>query len=111
MAERFCKVCRGWHDLDKPWPQSCLKLGRARRSHLPAPNMILDTMEPVQSMHDGKMYDSKAALRQTYKDAGLVEVGDDSSVMDPKPRPKSKPNRENVRASVRKAFSQAGLGA
>lgn len=70
-----------------------------------------DTMEPVQSQLDGKMYDSKAALRATYKAHGVVEVGDDSSVTNPKPRPKPKPDRKKIKAAVGKAFSQVGLGA
>jgi len=111
MAERLCKVCGGWHDLDKPWPHNCQRVLWTQRSHLPAPGIIADGMEPVQSMLDGKMYDSKAHLRSTYKQAGVTEVGDDSSIMNPKPRPKAKPDRESVRASVRKAASKAGLGA
>lgn len=111
MTERLCKVCHGWHDLDKPWPHECRADERRQRSHLPAPGIIADNMEPVQSMLDGKMYDSKSHLRQTYKHNGVVEVGNDSSIMDPKPLPKRKPDRKSVRSSVRKAFSQAGLGA
>ena len=80
-------------------------------SDLPAPRVIRDTMDPVQSMLDGKLYDSKAALRSTYKAAGVVEVGNDSSVTEPKPFKRPKPNRNEVKAAVGKAFSQAGLGA
>ena len=62
-------------------------------------------------MLDGKMYDSKANLRSTYRQAGVVEVGNDSSVVEPKPFVKPKPDRNAIKASVHKAFSQAGLGA
>jgi hypothetical protein len=30
MAIRLCKVCGGWHDLDKPWPHSRARRGDAR---------------------------------------------------------------------------------
>ena len=81
------------------------------RSELSAPSFIRDGMEPVQSMLDGKMYDSKAALRATYRAAGVVEVGNDSSVFNPPPPPKPKISKANVKATVDKAFSRAGLGA
>lgn len=110
MRERFCKVCRGWHRLDA-WPHNCAKERNWNRSALPAPNFICDTMEPVRSMLDGRMYDSKAALRSTYKQAGVVEVGNDSSVTEPKPFKKPKPDRQAIKASVHRAFSQAGFGA
>lgn len=47
------------------------------RSDLPAPRIASDIMEPVQSMLDGQLYDSKSALRGTYRQAGMVEIGND----------------------------------
>lgn len=109
MAERFCRVCRQWHDLNEPWPEECAGHYRteAQRSDLSAPTLITDTMKPVQSMLDGRMYDSKSSLRRTYKDAGVVELGNEK----PKPFKKPKPDRQAIKASVSRAFSQAGLGA
>lgn len=110
MRERFCKVCRGWHKLDA-WPHNCLPERNWNRSDFSAPMVITDTMDPVQSMLDGKLYDSKAALRATYRRAGVVEVGNDPSVLEPKPFQRPKPDRKEIQAAVGKAFSQAGLGA
>lgn len=73
--------------------------------------IVSDTMAPVQSMLDGKMYDSKSALRTTYRQAGMVELGNDSSVINPTPMKPKRPTRKEVRASIDKAFSRAGLGA
>lgn len=81
------------------------------RSDLPGPMVIRDTMDPVQSMLDGKMYDSKANLRATYRAAGVTEVGNDPSIVNPKPFKKPRPDRQAIKAAVGKAFSQAGLGA
>jgi len=111
MAERFCKVCRGWHDLGEPWPPECVPPRKDTRSGIPAPMLIPDGMEPVKSMLDGKMYDSKAALRATYKAAGVAEVGNDSSLTDPKPFKKPAPDKNKIRAALDKGFSRAGLGA
>ena len=107
--QRFCRVCEGWHDPEA-WPHNCMPEPVWTRSDLPGPMIIHDTMEPVQSQLDGKFYDSKAALRSTYRAAGVTEVGNDSSVLDPKPFKRPKPKREEVKAAVHKAFSKVGLG-
>ena len=109
--ERFCDVCRGWHPLDEPWPAGCVREVINTRSDLTAPMLSLDTMDPVQSQTDGKMYDSKSNLRRTYKEGGVIEVGDDPSILDPKPFKRKRVTREDVRPSVEKALSRAGFGA
>lgn len=106
--ERLCRQCRKWHPVDN-WPAECMPKASSTRSSLPTPMLNLDTMDPVQSQLDGKMYDSKAKLRETYKAAGVTEVGNDSSVLDPKPRPKPKVDRKAIRNSVRKAAAQVGI--
>jgi hypothetical protein len=73
------------------------------------PMVIGDTMAPVQSMLDGKLYDSKAALRATYRAAGVTEVGNDPAIYRRKAKPK--PDRQAIKAAVNKAFSRAGFGA
>lgn len=109
MRQRFCRACGGWHDPEA-WPHKCMPTQEAAPSHLAAPQIMSDTMVPVQSQLDGRLYDSKSKLRSTYRDAGVVEVGNDSSVTDPKRR-KPTFDRQGVRASVARAFSQAGFGA
>jgi hypothetical protein len=81
-----------------------------KRSRLAGPMVISDTMEPVQSMLDGRMYTSKSKLRATYRAAGVTEVGNDVSLKPPPP-PRSRHDRKAVRAAVGRAFSKAGLGA
>lgn len=104
----MCKQCRKWHPIDE-WPLECMPKVTEARSTLPTPMLSLDTMDPVQSQLDGKMYDSKAKLRATYKQAGMVEVGNDSSVTDPKPFKKPRPKRSEIKESVGKAFARAGI--
>ena len=36
-----------------------------------------DSMSPVFNHADGKMYDSKSKMRETYRRMGLLEVGND----------------------------------
>lgn len=104
MAERLCRVCKGWHDLSEPWPRACVIVAPDRRSPLATPMVVADGIE-VQSMVDGRMYTSKRALRQSYRENGFVEVGDQKQTA--APRPKS--DRAAIRHSMRKAFSQAGI--
>lgn len=40
------------------------------RSSMPCPMLIRDTIEPVRSMADGRMYDSMKSLRRTYRADG-----------------------------------------
>lgn len=59
------------------------------RSDLPAPRIATDIMEPVQSQLDGKLYDSKSALRATYRQAGVTEIGNDPARSRPLERQKA----------------------
>jgi hypothetical protein len=107
-----CPDCGDLHDK-YDWPGN-----HARpEERLSAPNVISDNQPPIQSMLDGKIYDSKAALRATYRPSGnregkyYTEVGNDPSITNPKPFKKPKPDRQKIKAAVHGAFSKAGLGA
>lgn len=116
---RLCKACGDLHDVAN-WPDNHREWIPDNRSDLAAPMIIRDGMDAVKSMLDGQMYDSKSRLRQTYRQAGVVEVGNDSSYTDPaKLRPQApserkrlkEASRKKVEASVGKALSRAGFGA
>ena len=77
-----------------------------KRSHLPTPMVISDTVDGVQSMLDGKTYTSKAALRQTYKQAGVVELGNDAPLTG---MTKQKPDDKAIRDVVEKSFAKVEL--
>lgn len=77
---------------------------RVVRSSLACPMVIADGMAPVQSMLDGRMYDSKAALRATYRAAGVVEVGNDPARL--RPRARAKPDRSKIKEAVEKASAR-----
>jgi hypothetical protein len=116
MRQFFDKQLGLWLDEEEYAFRKSAASHNGARSDLPAPMLINDTMEkPIQSMVDGKYYDSKARLRETYKPSGnkegkrYVEMGNDPSIT--KPYKKPKPDRNGIKASVRRAFSQAGLGA
>lgn len=75
-----------------------------KRSHLPTPYAVTDCMAPVQSQLDGKLYDSKSALRATYKAAGVTEVGNDPARL--RKRARTLPDKQGIRDSIKKAFEK-----
>ncbi|WKA31602.1 hypothetical protein [Bradyrhizobium roseum] len=78
------------------------------RSDLPCPRLASDVMAPVQSQLDGRIYDSKSALRATYRAAGVIEVGNDPARLRPFKR---KPIDEKaVNESVEKAAARVERG-
>lgn len=79
-----------------------------KRSHLACPMITSDTMAPVQSMLDGKLYDSKSTLRLTYRAAGMVEVGNDPARLRPRKRPA--PDIKAIKDSVHKAKARFDRG-
>lgn len=116
---RICKACGDLHDIYN-WPDNHRDWMPDNRSDLSAPMVIRDNMDATRSMLDGRMYDSKSALRSTYRAAGVVEVGNDPSVTDPEQmrsqaasvrKRHKQASRKKVEAAVGKAMSQTGLGA
>jgi hypothetical protein len=79
-----------------------------KRSDLPCPRIASDVMEPVQSQHDGKMYDSKSALRATYRAAGVIEVGNDPARL--RPRKKKPIDDKAISETVDKAAARFNRG-
>ena len=83
----------------------------AKRASLSAPYIGSDTMEPTQSMVDGKFYTSKAKLRATYLPSGnaegkrYIEVGNDPRRFDLKA--KTKPDKAGIREALKKAIAKA----
>lgn len=49
-----------------------------QRSAFPCPHVIGDGLPDLKGMHDGRTYDSKSNLRRSYRERGLVEVGNDA---------------------------------
>lgn len=101
MRQRYCKVCDGWHELDKPWPHNCLPERNMTRSDLPAPHYVSGSIE-IQSMHDGQMYTSKAKLRSEYRAHGVEETGNEQ----PRPIEKPKADRKAIRNELRKTYAE-----
>lgn len=65
--------------MDESWPAKCIGHFRVNeaRSELAFPQVISDHLHDMQSMVDGQFYTSKSALRESYRRAGVVEVGNE----------------------------------
>lgn len=59
---------------------------RVSRSNFPSPYVVSDALPDLRSMADGKIYDSKSAMRREYKRRGLIELGNDAPTHTPEPR-------------------------
>lgn len=100
----WCRKCATAHEK-YPNFEPCPNEIAAKRSNIPSPSVIVDTIEPFQSQIDGKMYDSKAAYRATLKPGGnpegkeYVEVGNDPARHKPFKRkpPDTKANVEAIK--------------
>jgi hypothetical protein len=80
-----------------------------KRSDLPCPRIASDIMPPVQSQVDGKMYDSKSAIRRSYKATGHEEIGNDPARLRPFVRPKT--DRKAIKETVERAKAHASSAA
>jgi hypothetical protein len=65
-------------------------------------------MDPVQSQVDGKMYDSKSAIRRSYKATGHEEVGNDHARLRKFERPKT--DRREIKSAVERAKARVERG-
>lgn len=81
------------------------------RSDFPTPMIMSDSIDPVKSMADGKIYDSKSALYRTYRPDGNPQgiryecVGnEDTSKFTPLKRDKAK-----AMEAVHRAASEMGI--
>lgn len=103
--------------LDMPWLKDKAALALAtpkkkrvkpKRSSLPAPMLITDTMPETRHMADGKHYTSKAAFRAATKAAGCVEVGNDTAPLT-KPR-EQRYDRKQLRNDIGTAINMLNNG-
>jgi hypothetical protein len=83
-----------------PAPRRILH-GPAKRSDLAFPMVISDTMDPVESQVDGKVYDSKSAIRASYRANDVTEVGNDPARFRRKVKPKI--DRKQIKATIDRA--------
>lgn len=116
-GRKYCRVSMTWLDAkeyDRRYAEYEERMFQKQPSQgeLCAPMIIADGMKPIQSMTDGKMYDSKSSLRKEYKRANVIEVGNDVPMKKSDPSVSEKQlAKERRKGSVARALSKAGFGA
>ena len=73
-------------------------------------NVISDHMPETRHMADGKYYDSKSKFRQVTKAHGCIEVGNDSSIVNPKPRAPIQLDRRQRREDIQRSIYELKNG-
>lgn len=73
MAQRYCRVCSGWHDVDEPWPQACLEHYKAAKGSL----QIVKDIDPYKSVITGEVIGGRRQHREHLKSHGCIEVGNE----------------------------------
>ena len=92
--------------VDKPIRQ------RVARSGLPCPMVIRDSMDDIQSMADGKWYDSKSALRKSYTPDGNPQGRDYQEIggTEIEPAGRASVDKKALRDAVDKAMHDVETG-
>ncbi len=97
---RLCRCCKDFHDLAQPWPDACAShFGDSGSAGFYVQS---DTMDPIRSMADGKMYDSKSRYRSDLRARGLIEVGNEMHA------PAKMPGAPPLRQTLRDTYRQLG---
>jgi hypothetical protein len=110
-GERYDRPSMAWIRADewqvRQWEREDRVFAKmANQGEVCCPSIVTDgtgSIHGIQSMGDGKFYDSKSALRAHYKRDGLVEIGNDSW-LNSRPAPK-RPDRNEIKNAVGKAIA------
>ena len=92
--------------VDKPIRQ------RGARSGLPCPMVIRDSMDDIQSMADGRIYDSKSALRRSYTADGNPQGRDYQEIggTEIEPAGRASVDKKGIRDALDRAMHDVETG-
>lgn len=80
---RLCRTCGEFHDLEQAWPPECYAHFGVLANE--APMIRTDGMDPVRSMADGRLYDSRSRYYGNLKARGLEIVGNERAEVERRP--------------------------
>ena len=85
---------------------------RGARSGFPCPMVIRDSMDDIQSMADGRIYDSKSALRKSYTADGNPQGMDYQEIggAEIEPAGRASVDKKALRDAVDKAMHDVESG-
>ena len=92
--------------VDKPIRQ------HVARSGFPCPMVIRDSMDDIQSMADGRIYDSKSALRKSYTADGNPQGRDYQEIggTEIEPAGRAKVDKKGIRDALDRAMHDVETG-
>ncbi len=119
-GERWDSASKAWCRADewqrRQWAREDAVFARAaNQGELTCPMIIRDSLglHGVQSQSDGKHYDSKRAMRKHYREAGVIEVGNDGQTETRfihGPRAPEDPHKERKQdRAIHYAFNRLGI--
>lgn len=115
-GKKFCRISGTWLDPETynarraVWDEAAFQR-KGNQGELACPMIISDNQPGLQSMADGKIYDSKSEMRKGYKAAGVEEVGNDVRTKREGPTRHEKEKADKARkGSIARALSQQGFG-
>lgn len=93
---RHCDACKGWHDLNEPWPTKCLgHFKRLDESNTRSAHVMGD-IEPYRAV-TGEIIRGRKQHKDFLKARGVVEVGNEviNKTYEPPPPP-----REDIKRAI-----------
>lgn len=97
---RLCRTCDDFHNLDEAWPGACSShFGGKAES---APYVRTDGMDPIRSMADGKVYDSKSGYYASVRRADCEIVGNDRAGYGPRPEYRPQGVAQSIKTAIEK---------
>lgn len=106
LRYKLCALCGDMHEVAN-WPDNHVQ-------PIAAPMVIRDSMPAIQGQHDGKMYDSKRAIRASYQPSGnadgkqYTEIGNDPQRH--KPMKRNPPDAKKIRDAVQHGMARLRNG-
>lgn len=85
---------------------------RGARSGFPCPMVIRDSMDDIQSMADGRVYDSKSALRRSYTADGNPQGRDYQEIggTEIEPAGRASVDKKGIRDALDRAMHDVETG-
>lgn len=74
MAERICRACGKWHDLNEAWPRACQGHFHSQGS---SGIQVVKDIEPYRSVITKEIIGGRKQHRDHLKAHGCIEVGNE----------------------------------
>lgn len=99
MTERYCRACKGWHDVDGDWPSACLTHFKAYSA---GGMQIIKDIEPYRSTITQEVIGGRRQHRDHLRAHSCIEIGTEKQ----KPKDRAPPPglKQDLKRAVEKHF-------